>query len=170
MQARASRLHRFTGAAQVEAVLDALAARTPAPFAARLDGPVRAGPAGRQALVDDLYDDGAIAEAEEVPPDARASTSSAAPTYAELAARVAELERRLAAASERQATGDDWPAPPLQPGRGTRPGGERGWREFPVDDDRALPAGSDEADGLLDRLADIERRVARIEAELGALR
>jgi len=170
VQARASRLHRFAGAAQVEAVLDALAARTPAPFAARLHGPV-AGPRARwaQALVDDLFDDGAIAEAEEVPPGAGVDLVNA-PTYAELAARVAELERRLAAASERQATGDDWARTHPYSRAGGEPRGERGWREFPVDDDRALPAGSDEAGSLLDRLADIERRVARIEAELGALR
>ncbi len=83
---------------------------------------------------------------------------------------MAELERRLAAASERQATGDDWARTHPYSRAGDEARGERGWREFPVDDDRALPAGADEAGSLLDRLADIERRVARIEAELGALR
>src|SRR5690606_28388485 len=41
VRARAQRLHPFDDPAQVDAVLDALAARTPSPFAARM--PRRAG-------------------------------------------------------------------------------------------------------------------------------
>jgi uncharacterized protein len=180
VQARASRLHRFAGAGEVEAALDALAARTPSPFAARLDGPV-AGPRARwaQALVDEGFDD-AVVVAEDVgngdgdrAHDGRAGGRRAlAPTYGELAARVAELERRLAAASERQSNEvDDW-ARTHPYSRAARDGGRAEWDDaFAVADDRALPAASDEPEaGVLDRLADIERRLARIEAELGASR
>jgi uncharacterized protein YceH (UPF0502 family) len=179
VQARVSRLHRFGGAGEVEAVLDSLAARTPSPFAARLAGPV-AGPRARwvQALVEEeLYD--AVAEAEEVAPAGDGVAGDAivpAPTYAELAARVAELERRLAAASERQAPVDDWARrhPYSRAGQAERTGDRRWDEAFAAEGDRALPAGGapdDEADpALQDRLADIERRLARIEAELGALR
>ena len=180
VQARASRLHRFTGAGEVEAALDALAARTPSPFAARLAGPV-AGPRARwaQALVDEGFED-AVVVAEEVgngdadrARDRRGDGHRAlAPTYGELAARVAELERRLAAASERQSHEvDDW-ARTHPYSRATRDGGRAEWDEaFTVADDRALPAAPEEPEaGVVDRLADIERRLARIEAELGALR
>lgn len=178
VQARVTRLHRFSGAGEVEAVLDALAARTPSPFAARLAGPV-AGPRARwvQALVEEeLYD--AVAVAEEVATGDEGSAPPGqgivtAPTYAELAARVAELERRLAAASERPAGGpaDDWARTHPYSRAGQEGDRAARWGErFPVDGDRALPAGGGDAGSLEDRLADIERRLARIEAELGALR
>jgi uncharacterized protein len=179
VQARVSRLHRFGGAGEVEAVLDALAARTPMPFAARLAGPV-AGPRGRwvQALVEeDLYD---AVEAEEVGPSANGGTGTSiasAPTYAELAARVAELERRLAAASGREPPVDEWGRrhPYSRAGQEEQLPGP--WDQgFDVRDrdDRALTAGEpvddDPESALESRLGDIERRLARIEAELGALR
>lgn len=180
VQARASRLHRFAGAGEVEAALDALAARTPSPFAARLDGPV-AGPRARwaQALVDEGFED-AVVVAEDVgngagdrARDGRADGHRAlAPTYGELAARVAELERRLAAASERQSSEvDDW-ARTHPYSRAAREGGRAEWDQaFAGADERALPAAPEGPDaGVLDRLADIERRLTRIEAELGALR
>lgn len=182
IQARASRLHRFAGAGEVEAALDALAARTPSPFAARLAGPV-AGPRARwsQALVDEGFEEAVVVVAEEVADDDGAGAGrerpgdghrSLAPTYGELAARVAELERRLAAASERPSNEvDDWVR--THPySRAAPDGGRAEWDEaFAVADDRALPAGREEPKaGVLDRLADIERRLARIEAELGARR
>jgi uncharacterized protein len=184
IQARASRLHRFAGAGEVEAALDALAARTPSPFAARLAGPV-AGPRARwsQALVDEGFEE-AVVVAEDLDDGGDGAGAgggrdggadghrSLAPTYGELAARVAELERRLAAASERQSNEvDDWVR--THPySRAARDGGRAEWDEaFAVADDRALPAGPEGPEaGVLDRLADIERRLARIEAELGALR
>lgn len=178
IQARASRLHRFAGAGEVEAALDALAARTPTPFAARLAGPV-AGPRARwtQALVDEGFEDAVVVAEDPDHDGAGAGRDHAAdghralaPTYGELAARVAELERRLAAASERQSNEvDDWVR--THPySRAARDDARAEWDEaFAVADERALPPGSEEPKaGVLDRLADIERRLARIEAELGA--
>jgi uncharacterized protein YceH (UPF0502 family) len=176
IQARASRLHRFAGAGEVEAVLDALAARTPSPFAARLDGPV-AGPRARwsQALVEEGFEDAVVVA--ELPGDRMAGESLVtAPTYAELAARVAELERRLAAASERQSAPEDWARthPYSQASPVAEPEARRWDEALPVAPagERALQAGPEPDGGgdVAERLADIERRLARIEAELGALR
>ena len=202
VQARASRLHPFEHAGEVEAVLDTLAARTPMPFATRLDSP-SAGPRARWAQVlaagspddevayPDDPDDGV-----EGPPGRRragggrlpgpgggrgravvvADRPSHAPTYAELAARVAELERRLAAASVAERP----PSPDAgRPRPRPRPAGDVGgadWRDTPSvtpslwdDASAATTADAEAVVGLADRLADIERRVARIEDDLGAL-
>jgi hypothetical protein len=94
------------------------------------------------------------------------------PSYSELAARVAELERRLAAVTDGPPAlaGHDWRASrPVPRGAGDERFAPTGgsWR------DRALPATSSDTpvpDDLGERLSDIERRLARIEAELGALR
>jgi uncharacterized protein YceH (UPF0502 family) len=164
VRAQAQRLHPFDRPGAVDAVLDALAARTPQPFAARvgylpgggetrwvevLTGPVgaRAGAPGRG------LDLGGVPAGWE------------GPAYADLVARVADLERRLVAALER-------PLPPPPP-----PPVEVRSRPLPLgyagDDRRARPtspATVGELAELVDRLGDIERRLARIEAELGALR
>ncbi|HEY8525647.1 MAG TPA: DUF480 domain-containing protein [Acidimicrobiales bacterium] len=194
IEARARRLYPFTDTDEVLAVLDGLAARTPSPFAARLDP--RPGPEARwvevltgdppASVVDGRADeaaDGAGTGGGRGRGEARDAGSAVvvpprlvpAPSYAELAARVAELERRLAAATERPGArgGAEWPGRtvPLGDAPDDRYGGPR-WGEA-VPQERALPASGvplvSLAD-LVDRLTDIERRLARIEAELGALR
>jgi len=178
VRARAQALHHFGRPSEVDAVLDALAARTPRPFAARvgylpgggetrwvevLTGPVGSrgpgagtgpGPAGNG------LDRGAGWEG---PPPGWSG-----PTYAELVARVGDLERRLAAAL-------DVPLPPPPP---PPPTVDVRARPLPLGlppDERPRPRTSPAATvaelaELVDRMGDIERRLARIEAELGALR
>jgi uncharacterized protein YceH (UPF0502 family) len=203
VEARARRLYVYDDPDEVGAVLDTLAARTPSPFAARLDwrrtGPT--GPTARWAevLTGPPPDEGDLAE----PATGggagsgagsrggrRSDVSSAVvvperitpPSYAELAARVAELERRLAAATERPPQREQgWRTGrtvPLSDPGDDRYGGPRRWGEGAgvgsgVPRERALPVAggpvTSPAD-LAERLADIERRLARIEAELGALR
>jgi uncharacterized protein len=197
VDARARQLHPFEAADEVLAVLDALAARTPSPFATRLDGRIT-GPDARWAevLTGDPEANGMAAGAGPAAGERHGrpteGTGSAvvvpervmsAPSYAELAARVAELERRLAATIERPPprAGSDWRpgrTVPLGEAGDERYGGGRRWGES-VPRERALPSApggggpvgpiTDVAD-LIERLADIERRLARIEAELGALR
>jgi uncharacterized protein YceH (UPF0502 family) len=198
VEARARQLYPFETADEVLAVLDALAARTPSPFATRLDGRI-SGPDARWAEVLTGEPDtngvssgaggvGSSAERGERDDRPTGGAGSAvvvpervvsAPSYAELAARVAELERRLAAAIERppQRGGGEWRpgrTVPLGEAGDERYGGGRRWGES-VPRERALPSAppsgpiTDLAD-LIERLADIERRLARIEAELGALR
>ena len=100
----------------------------------------------------------------------------AAPSYAELVSRVAELEHRLAASLERRApVAGDWrapayppPPPPVEvhsaPAAQLAAGEYRTRRpEHRVTPEPTLPE-------IAERLGDIERRLARIEAELGALR
>ena len=206
VEARARQLHPFESPDDVLAVLDALAARTPSPFAARLDGR-STGPDARWAevLTGDPEDNG-VSDGGGGPGGAgerhgRGRPASgagsaivvpervvSAPSYAELAARVAELERRLAATIERPPPrgGSEWRpgrTVPLGEASDDRYGGGRRWGEG-VPRERALPSAppapaggpggpggpvTDLAD-LVERLADIERRLARIEAELGALR
>jgi hypothetical protein len=102
----------------------------------------------------------------------------ASPSYAALVARVADLEQRLAAALERGAPAGEWATPPFPPpppppvevrpvaqaqlarGDGRLGDGRLGDRRY----------GAADLEELADRLTDIERRLARIEAELGALR
>jgi uncharacterized protein YceH (UPF0502 family) len=166
---RACRLFPFAGTADVEAVLDTLAARIPQPFAARLDSP-SGGPRSRwaQVLADEPEGDVAIPQDAlpfgEVPGGGRRGArgragpgprdGGQAPTYGELAARVAELERRLAAA-----TG------PASAATVPRDGWAGGVSASPADD-----LDVEAIMGLADRLAAVERRVATVEAELNALR
>jgi uncharacterized protein YceH (UPF0502 family) len=203
---RAERLYPFAEPGEVDAVLDTLAARTPRPFAARvprrpgdyemrwmqvLTAPVP-GTTGEPAAARDVLDQPAT---NGLPADL------ASPSYAELVARVADLEQRLAASLERSRR-----APELRPEPGPAQGRGRGDRNAvalpppppPVDvrprtvaqlalgpDERRHERGSwspDEAgappaptaltelERLAGRVGDIERRLARIEAELGALR
>jgi hypothetical protein len=174
IHARAVRLFPFVGAADVEAVLDTLAARIPQPFAARLDSPA-AGSRSRwaQVLADEPEGDAAIPQ-DALPfddvtlpgggpgPGGLVHVGGPTPTYGELPARVAELERRLAAATGPRALGSGPVAPPRGPVAGA-------WEGDPP------PSPADDLDveaimGLADRLAAIERRVATVEAELNALR
>ncbi|MGH9111967.1 MAG: hypothetical protein ACRDZN_06675, partial [Acidimicrobiales bacterium] len=138
----------------------------------------------------------AIATAPAPPAVVRADVAS--PSYGELVERLAALEQRLAAALEGPMyPSSDWrsrpvPPPPPPPEAGGRlasvrpltvAGSDR------ADRPRSLPAAgappgayttdrTDRADRtertavteLADRVSDIERRLARIEAELGALR
>ncbi|HKE72645.1 MAG TPA: DUF480 domain-containing protein [Acidimicrobiales bacterium] len=186
VRARAQALHPFARPSEVDAVLDALAARTPQPFAARvgylpgsretrwvevLTGPVgsRGDGAGGPGAGGPGHGPGPVgngldrAVGWERPP-----AGWSGPTYAELVARVGDLERRLAAALD---------APPPPPPPPPRPVDVRA-RPLPLGlppDERRRPrteppATVAEVAELADRIGDIERRLARIEAELGALR
>jgi uncharacterized protein YceH (UPF0502 family) len=206
VRSRARRLAQFTDADEVDAVLDTLAARTPTPFAARLerrsgDGETRWAQVltGRPAALDDAAPGpsaGSPASAVQAQPAVvRADVGS--PSYGELVERLAALEQRLAAALERPAyPSSDWrsrpvPPPPPPPGDGGRLASVQPLTvagSAPADRSRSLPAAgasdihatdrmdrTDRTDRsvvseLADRLSDIERRLARIEAELGALR
>jgi uncharacterized protein YceH (UPF0502 family) len=180
VRAQVQLLDPTIGPAEVDAVLDALAARTPQPFAARVslrpgDAEVRwvqvltapaptpdelsAGSAGSGSSPGNGGDRGlAVSRV----------LSELSPSYAELVARVAELERRLAASLERAAAaapGRDWsgPALPAAPPVDVRTAAR------PQLGAAAAPARPDVSE-LAERIGDIERRVRRIEAELGALR
>ncbi len=178
---RARRLAPFADPADVDAVLDMLAARTPTPFAARLEGD---GAGGETRWVEVLTapfprlrtgEQVAGGAALEVVPQA----------YADLSTRLAELEKRLADVLERQEpstpSGADQPhAPPAPPA----------YRSSDWRDDPALPPPpppppevggnhlatlpqltvAEDPSGLEERIRDIERRLSRIEAELAALR
>ena len=178
---RARRLAPFADPADVDAVLDMLAARTPTPFAARLEGD---GAGGETRWVEVLTapfprlrtgEHVAGGAALEVVPQ----------SYADLSTRLAELEKRLADVLERQEPstppGADQPhAPPAPPA----------YRSSDWRDDPALPPPpppppevggnhlatlpqltvAEDPSGLEERIRDIERRLSRIEAELAALR
>lgn len=196
VRAQAQRLHAFNDPAEVDAVLDSLAARTPRPFAARvgrrpgehetrwaqvLTAPA---PAPDDEPTSASGDGGRAAEVSRVPAEL------ASPSYAALVARVTDLEHRLVAALEqREKQADDWapapfPPPPPPPvevrsapaaqlGRGS--GDDHGRERVPgsATDSRGGTGGAPahrEVQELADRLRDVERRLARIEAELGALR
>ena len=208
VRSHAQQLHPAASAGEVDAVLDALAARTPRPFAARVRGrggdqPARwvevltapapewvgeaddGGPGGSSRR--EAGDSSRHAGSRSVAPAVAATPAElASPSYAELVARVADLEDRLAAALERRApVVGDWAAPayppppppvevrPVRPVQAQLPPvGDDGWRsarhlsESPGGPAVPGPALAEVAD----RLADIERRLTRIEAELGALR
>ena len=165
------RLRPMTEPGEVDAVLDALAARTPSPFASRVgrrdgEGEVR----WVEALTPEGAERGAAWEATNGTGPA-GGLEPAGPSYAELVARVAELERRLAAAWDRPAPAPE-PPPPPPPPVDVRP---RPVPQLAFPDERRFtrsrPAATlDELTELVDRVVDIERRLARIEAELGALR
>ena len=172
VRAQVRRLRPQTEPDEVDAVLDALAARTPSPFAARVD---RRPGDHETRWVEVLTPEGAerraaaAAEANGSAVVPAAPAAIAGPSYAELVARVAELERRLAAALDRQATEPPPPPPPPVEMR------QRLTPQLSFPDERRFtrsrPAATlDELSELVDRVMDIERRLARIEAELGALR
>lgn len=203
VRTRARRLADFADADEVDAVLDTLAARTPTPFAARLerrsgDGETRwaqvlTGPPA--ALDDAARRPSAGSPASAAPAQAAVVRADvASPSYGELVERLAALEQRLAAALEAPTyPSSDWrsrpvPPPPPPPGDGGRLASVRPLTvagSDPADRPRSLPAagasdvhatdrmdrtGRSAVSELADRLSDIERRLARIEAELGALR
>ncbi|HZA00158.1 MAG TPA: DUF480 domain-containing protein, partial [Acidimicrobiales bacterium] len=154
---RARRLARFTDPAEVDAVLDALAARTPTPFAARAPG-AGSGAGGAhwaQVLTGPPPAPETLREDPDAVPGGSPSPSAPrapSPSYADLAARLARVEQRLAAAldpatapAEREPS-DPAPAP------------------------RSPATGRSGDNQLAERVGDIERRLARIEAELAALR
>lgn len=187
VRARARRLATFADPSDVDAVLDMLAARTPVPFAARLEpgDPAGAGVRGETRWVQVLT--GRPPAIHEVsrpvttppagpPPGPRvAEPAPAAPSYAELAARVSQLEQRLTDALDR---------PGQQLGRSGSPGGVAGDAAYRSSDWRVAPSAESPEDhrsgpdhdrtsavsDVGDRISAIERRLARIEAELGALR
>jgi uncharacterized protein YceH (UPF0502 family) len=183
VRAQVQRLHPLVEPGAVDAVLDALAARTPQPFAARVERRP-----GEQEIrwvevltprpADSAGADTGAAGGGLVP------SEPAGPSYAELVGRMAELERRLTAALERPAVAEIPAAPPLPPpppvdvrarpvpqlafpdDRRYDPGSRRPGDGRP----RSVPAATlAELAELVDRVVDIERRLARIEAELGAL-
>ena len=171
VRAQVRRLRPQTEPDEVDAVLDALAARTPSPFAARVD---RRPGDHETRWVEVLTPEGAerraaaAAEANGSAVVPAAPAAIAGPSYAELVARVAELERRLAAALDRPAPEPPPPPPPVEMRQRLTP-----QLSFPDERrfTRSRPAATlDELSELVDRVMDIERRLARIEAELGALR
>jgi uncharacterized protein YceH (UPF0502 family) len=176
---RARRLAPFADPADVDAVLDMLAARTPTPFAARLEGD---GAGGETRWVEVL-----------TAPFPRLRTGEQAaggglevvpPSYADLTMRVAELEKRLADVLERQepsttSGADQAHAPAARPVYRSSD-----WREDPALPPPPPPPDvggnhlatlpqltvAEDTSGLEERIRDIERRLSRIEAELAALR
>ncbi|HET8618492.1 MAG TPA: DUF480 domain-containing protein [Acidimicrobiales bacterium] len=174
VRAHVQRLRPQTDVGEIDAVLDALAARTPNPFAARIDRRpgdhetrwveiLTPGGAERSAAANDTGGPALV--------PAGPGAAAGGPSYTELVARVAELERRLAAAWERPAPAEP-PPPPPPPAVEVRP---RPVPQLSFPDERRFtrsrPAATlDELGELVDRVMDIERRLARIEAELGALR
>jgi hypothetical protein len=182
VRAQARRLHPFADAGEVDAVLDALAARTPRPFAARVAGGAEGAPRWAQVLTGPAPNGAAGGDAARdgsgtgVAPagwsaGGRVVAEVAAPSYADLVARVAELERRLTASIERDVPAALPPPPPPPPvDVRTRPAGQL---SMAGDGGRRRPEPAalvSELADLVDRIGDIERRLARIEAELGALR
>jgi hypothetical protein len=177
---RARRLAPFADPADVDAVLDMLAARTPTPFAARLEGD---GAGGETRWVEVLTapfprlrtgEQAAGGAALEVVP----------PSYPDLTMRVAELEKRLADVLERQE-----PSTPPRADEPHAPAAPSVYRSSDWRDDPALPPPppppdvggnhlatlpqltvAEDTSGLEERIRDIERRLSRIEAELAALR
>jgi uncharacterized protein YceH (UPF0502 family) len=173
VRAQVRRLRPQTEPDEVDAVLDALAARTPSPFAARIDRrPGDHETRWVEVLTREGAERGAAAAAAAANGSALVPADPAVPggpSYAELVARVAELERRLIAAVERPAPEPPPPPPPPVEVR------ERITPQLSFPDERRFarsrPAATlDELSELVDRVMDIERRLARIEAELGALR
>jgi uncharacterized protein YceH (UPF0502 family) len=177
VRAHVQRLHPLVEPGEVDAVLDALAARTPSPFAARVER--RAGEQEIRWI--EVLTPRRVEAAAAATDSGLVPAGPLGPSFAELVGRVADLERRLAAALERPAAevvAGPSPTPPVEvrprpvpqlpypeerrydPGS-RRPGDGRS---------RAIPAATlAELAELVDRVVDIERRLARIEAELGAL-
>ena len=175
VRAQAQRLHPLITPAEVEAVLDSLAARTPRPFAARVAGNDGGDTRWVQVLTGPAPADHRGAGRRHGPgrrarPARRPRVSAElAPSYAALVARVADLEQRLAEALERRApAGAEWSAPYPPPPPPVEVDTARPARPGPAAPPPPPPAST--SDELADRVSDIERRLARIEAELGALR
>jgi len=179
VRAHVQRLHPLVEPGEVDAVLDALAARTPSPFAARVERRPGEPEIGWVEVLTLRRVEGASAAAD----TGLVSAGLAGPSYAELVGRVADLERRLTAALERPRTEiTGAPPPPPPPPVEVRP---RPMPQLPYPEERRYDPGSRRpGDGrsravpaatlaelaeLVDRVVDIERRLARIEAELGAL-
>jgi uncharacterized protein len=178
---RARRLAPFADPADVDAVLDMLAARTPTPFAARLEGD---GAGGETRWVEVLTAPFPRLRTAE-PATGGAPLEAVPPSYADLSTRVAELEKRLADALERQEPstppGADQPHPPAA--RPTYRSSD--WRDDPTLPPPPPPPPDvggnhlatlpqltvvEDTSPLEERVRDIERRLSRIEAELAALR
>jgi uncharacterized protein len=178
---RARRLAPFADPADVDAVLDMLAARTPTPFAARLEGD---GAGGETRWVEVLT--APFPRLRTAEPAAGGVPLEAVPqSYADLSTRVAELEKRLAEALERQE-----PSNPPGAGQPHPPGDQPAYRSSDWRDDPTLPPPpppppdvggnhlatlpqltvAEDTSALEERVRDIERRLSRIEAELAALR
>jgi uncharacterized protein len=197
VRSHVQRLYPAVEPGEVDAVLDSLAARTPRPFAARIERrpgdhdtrwvQVLTAPAPTPAEIDEAApppgNGGHHAEVSHVPAEL------ASPSYAELVARVAELEQRLASSFDRRAAPpSDWatpafPPPPPPVEVRSPPAPQLGVGDDDHRHDRGAAPAAPERPGRLetpysaadledvaDRLRDIERRLARIEAELGALR
>jgi uncharacterized protein YceH (UPF0502 family) len=178
---RARRLAPFADPADVDAVLDMLAARTPTPFAARLEGD---GAGGETRWVEVLTAPFPRLRAGEQATGA-AALELVPPSYADLTMRVAELEKRVADVLERQ-------EPSTPPGAADphAPAARPAYRSSDWRDDPALPPPpppppdvggnhlatlpqltvAEDTSGLEERIRDIEQRLSRIEAELAALR
>ncbi|MGH9230500.1 MAG: DUF480 domain-containing protein [Acidimicrobiales bacterium] len=177
---RARRLAPFADPADVDAVLDMLAARTPTPFAARQEGD---GEGGETRWVQVLTGPFPRLPSGE-PAGGAAPPEALPPSYAELSKRVADLEQRLADTLERGGPptarvaeplpdpdsrpayrSSDWRAdPPLPPPPPPPDVGGNHLATLPQ-----LTVAEDMSD-LAERIRDIERRLTRIEAELAALR
>jgi uncharacterized protein YceH (UPF0502 family) len=179
VRAHVQRLHPLVEPGEVDAVLDALAARTPSPFAARVERRTGEQEIRWVEVLTPRRVEGAAAAAD----TGLVAGGPAGPSYAELVGRLADLERRLAAALERPAAElSAAPPPPPPPPVEVR---QRPMPQLPYPEERrydpgsrrpgdgrsrALPAATlAELAELVDRVVDIERRLARIEAELGAL-
>jgi uncharacterized protein YceH (UPF0502 family) len=175
VRAHVQRLHPLVEPGEVDAVLDALAARTPSPFAAR----VERRPGEQEIRWVEVLTPGRV-EGAGATDGGLVAAGMPGPSYAELVRRVADLERRLAAALERP-VGELPAGPPPPPPVEVRP---RPVPQLFTDERRYDPGSRRPGDGrpravpaatlaelaeLVDRVVDIERRLARIEAELGAL-
>ncbi len=180
---RARRLAPFADPADVDAVLDMLAARTPTPFAARQEGD---GAGGETRWVQVLTGPFPRLPRSESAAGA-AALEAVPPSYADLSHRVAELEQRLSDALERPGESsrrdpDAAPGPDVSPAYRSSD-----WRDDPTLPPLPPPPPppdmggnhlatlpqltvAEETSDLAERVRDIERRLTRIEAELAALR
>lgn len=176
---RARRLAPFADPTDVDAVLDMLAARTPTPFAARLE---EDGGSGETRWVEVLT--GPYPRRRSGGSAAGVAVEGAPPSYADLAARITELEQRLADALESRALSAARDAGEPLAGD-TRPSYRSSdWRHDPALPPPPPPPDmggnhlatlpqltvAEDASDLAERVGDIERRLTRIEAELAALR
>jgi uncharacterized protein YceH (UPF0502 family) len=171
---RARRLAPFPDPTDVDAVLDMLAARTPTPFAARLEDD---GGSGETRWVEVLT--GPYPRRRTGGSAAGVAVEGAPPSYADLAARIAELEQRLADALESRALSAARDAADTRPSYRSSD-----WRHDPALPPPPPPPDmggnhlatlpqltvAEDASDLAERVGDIERRLTRIEAELSALR